>query len=73
MDKKTQGRLAVENKRGIHGLPLETRKQHGAKANKAFLSKWENEEFKKLHSDKIRLGKLIARWNRLPKADFGFY
>jgi hypothetical protein len=66
------GYAAHRNKTGIHGLSSEQKQQASIKGKDAFLEKMKNPEFRQLHRDKIRLGKLISRFNRLPKPFFGF-
>jgi hypothetical protein len=75
MDKKTIGLLAFTNKKGIHALSLDEKMQASKKGNQIFLEKWKNQEYQELHRNKVRLGRLIARFNRIrkPVNDFGFF
>ena len=69
------GNHAVKHKKGIHGLSNEQQRQNSKNGNRAFLEKWKHETYRDLHQKKIRLGKLISRFKRLPKRsheDFGF-
>jgi len=66
------GHLAVRNKTGIHGLSKEQHQQNSKDANKKFLLKHQIPEYRELHRNKIRLGKLISRFNKIRKPDFGF-
>lgn len=59
------GNAAYKNKIGIHSLTTEEIKKNSKKGTKSFLDKWKIPEYRIIHSQKIRLGKLVNRLKRL--------
>ena len=66
---RRSGQHAVKHRKGIHGLSSEERKKHARKGNNNFLNKWKFEEYRTLHRNKIRFGRVVARFSRIPKKD----
>ncbi len=54
--KHRAGRAAYEKKIGIHSYSKETLTNIRRKGNEAFVEKWKSEEFRKLHSERIKAG-----------------
>lgn len=77
--RKAAGRAAYEKKIGIHGLKKEVKREIAKKGNVSFLARWKLQEYRELHRNRIRLGKLVQRFHkayqqlREKKAPFGFY
>lgn len=73
---RRSGLAAVKNKTGIHGLTPEYKRHLAAKGRKTFREKWQNPDYRKLHADKVRLGKLAARlrkaFKKIPSPENAF-
>jgi hypothetical protein len=72
------GKNAYKNGTGIHGLSKEQKIEIAKKGNQAFLERHQSAEYKEIHSQRIRLGKLASRLKKaheklLKDKTFGFY